>query len=99
MRSSGAPAVAFGLVWLSTKPGLRAKALFVARKLVPPPSYMRARYPLATDGVAGLATAYGNRAARALRQAPAGLVAWRRATKQAGSARLLPPRSCARNSR
>ncbi len=99
LRSSGAPAVAFGLDWLTTKPGLRAKALFVARKLVPPPSYMRARYPIAADGAAGLATAYGNRAARALRQAPAGLVAWRRATRQAGSARLLPPRSCARNSR
>ncbi len=48
------PHVALGLHRLTTLPGLFPKAAFVARKLVPPPEWMRAWLPLARRGTPGL---------------------------------------------
>jgi hypothetical protein len=42
LRAAGAPPVAEGIAWLVGIPGARAKLLFLAQALVPPPSAMRA---------------------------------------------------------
>lgn len=50
--------VAQGLDWMGRQPGLRAKAIFLARKMAPPPVAMRESYSLARRGRLGLSVAY-----------------------------------------
>ena len=58
LRAAGAPPVAEGLAWLLGVRGARAKLVFLAQALVPPPSLMRAWSPLARRNAAGLAAVY-----------------------------------------
>jgi hypothetical protein len=71
--------VAQGLAWAAARPGLRAKAAFLARKIAPPPAAMRASSSLARRGRLGLGAAYARRALSLLRHVPRALRAWRRA--------------------
>lgn len=57
----GAPALAFGIDWLISSPGLRGKGRLVLRKIFPPVSFVRAWSPLARRGRVGLAAAYAYR--------------------------------------
>ena len=58
LRSSAPKPLAVGIDWVLTAPGIRGKLHVVIRKLVPPPSYLRAWSPLARRGGWGLAAAY-----------------------------------------
>jgi hypothetical protein len=65
---------------LAAAPSLGARLRFVARRLVPPPDYMRWRYPrLAGRGPLGLALAYTWRPLSIAPRLPAAVVSWRRA--------------------
>jgi hypothetical protein len=57
----GAPALAFGIDWLISSPGLRGKGRIVLRKIFPPVSFIRAWSPLARRGRLGLLAAYAYR--------------------------------------
>ena len=84
LSSASAPKQAFTLEQLARRPGMVAKAEFIRGRLMPPPEWMRAHYPLARRGKAGLVTAHAWR----FLSAPARLVpatrAWRRARREAG---------------
>ena len=82
------PDMARGFAWLDNLPGLRAKGHFVARKLVPPPEWLRAWSPLARRGRLGLAAAYAWRLLWLLVHAGPGFLAWRRAQREARPGRL-----------
>jgi hypothetical protein len=58
LRAHGAPPLAVGMDWLFSTSGLRRKAALVARKIVPPPVFLRAWTPLARRGRLGLTAAY-----------------------------------------
>jgi hypothetical protein len=58
LRANSAPELALSLDWLIQSRGARARAILVARKLVPPRRVLKARSPLARRGPAGLALAY-----------------------------------------
>jgi hypothetical protein len=75
----GAPPLAAGMNWLLTTPGLRHKLVVIGRKIVPPPTFMRAWSPLAREGGAlGLAISYLWRPVWvALRVVPAARGLWR----------------------
>ncbi len=83
LRASAMPPLSLGFEWLARTPGLRQKAAFIARKLVPPPSFMRAWSPRAAHGgPLALGVAYLYRPIwLALHVAP-GLRAWWQARKQ-----------------
>jgi hypothetical protein len=49
---------AAGFYWLGRQQGVRAKARFVARKVVPPADFMRFKYRFARKGIGRLALAY-----------------------------------------
>jgi putative nucleotidyltransferase-like protein len=74
----GAPPLAVGIGWLLSTPGRRGKLRLVARKLVPPPEYLRAWTPLARRGRLGLAAAYVWRPFWVLWHAGPALRAWLR---------------------
>jgi hypothetical protein len=57
-QGGGAPPLAAGMNWLLTTHGLRRKLKVVARKIIPPPRFMRAWSPLARRGRVGLLLAY-----------------------------------------
>lgn len=57
-QRGGAPPFAVGIEWLATTPGVMRKLLLIARKLLPPPAFMRSWTPLARRGRLGLALAY-----------------------------------------
>jgi hypothetical protein len=57
----GAPALALGIDWLVSSPGLRGKGRLVLRKFFPPVSFVRAWSPLARRGRVGLVAAYAYR--------------------------------------
>lgn len=66
--------------------GIRRKLRLVAARLLPPPRAMRARYPLARRGGAGLAAAYAQRALRIAKKLPVAalaVVAARRSARKA----------------
>jgi hypothetical protein len=74
----GAPPLAAGMHWLLTSRGWRHKVVVVLRKLVPPPTFMRAWSPLARKGWPGLALAYLGRPIWVmLRAVPAAQIVWR----------------------
>ena len=58
IRDRPPPPLAVGVDWLLSTPGWKGKLALVGRKLVPPPSFMRAWTPLARRGPLGLAVAY-----------------------------------------
>jgi hypothetical protein len=82
LRAATAPPLAEGLEWLAGLPGLRAKAAFVARHLVPPVEYMRVWSPLARRRRVGLVVAYAWRPLWLVRHAGPAFLAWRRARKE-----------------
>jgi hypothetical protein len=75
----GAP----GYYWFAQQRGLRARAVYVARKVFPPAPFMRFKYPFARRGPAHLVLAYLYRSLWLARWAGPGFVAWRRARKAA----------------
>ena len=83
LRASTPPDLALGFHRLASMPGLTPKLAFVARKLVPPPAWMRRCIPLARRGLLGLAAAYVLRPLSLLRRAGPGFRAWRRALREA----------------
>jgi Uncharacterised nucleotidyltransferase len=70
--------VAQGIAWLGNTPGVRAKARFLRKRLLPSPRTMRQRSGLARRGPAGLALAYLARWLDAARYLPMALSALRR---------------------
>ena len=91
LRAMTPPDLALGLHRLTAIPGLLRKATFVARKVAPPPDWMRAWLPLARRGKLGLAAAYAWRPIWMGVRTPAALRAWSRARKESHSSRR-PPR-------
>lgn len=81
--ASSPPPLAVGFKRLAEAPGLRAKAHFLARKVLPTRRFMRGWSPLARRGPAGLVLAYLWRPLWLLRRAGPGLRAWRRARRVA----------------
>jgi hypothetical protein len=81
LRSFGAPQLAFGLEWLARTPGLRRKMVLIARKLVPPPGFMRAWYPSARKGRLQLLLTYVWRPLELILRLGPALRAWSRARK------------------
>jgi hypothetical protein len=82
LRAHGSPALAVGIDWLFTASGARRKVLLVARKLVPPPAFLRAWTPLARRGRLGLAVAYLWRPVWVIWHSGPGLWAWWRARRE-----------------
>ncbi|HEY3208216.1 MAG TPA: nucleotidyltransferase family protein [Actinomycetota bacterium] len=83
----GAPALALGIDWLVSSPGLRGKGRLVLRKIFPPVSFIRAWSPLARRGRVGLAVAYAYRPLWVLWRVGPAVWALARARKQAGRGR------------
>jgi hypothetical protein len=79
----GAPALALGIDWLVSSPGMRGKARLILRKIFPPVSFMRAWSPLAERGRLGLIAAYAYRPFWVLWRAGPALWALARARKRA----------------
>ncbi len=67
-----------GFYWLAQQKGLRARARYVARKLVPPADFMRFKYARAGKGTAHLVLAYLYRLLWIARRTVPGFLAWRR---------------------
>ncbi len=83
LLATSPPQTAGGFEWLARVPGVRAKALFLLRKLFPPAAWLRTWSPLARRGFLGLAVAYVWRPLWLLLHAGPGMVAWHRARKRA----------------
>ena len=83
LRAGDFPAVAVGLAWLASRPGVRAKAALVVHKAFPSPAFLRAWTPLARRGRLGLALAYPYRLWWLAAHTPLAVRAWRRARRQA----------------
>ena len=69
---------AAGFYWLSQQHGVRARARFVLRKLVPPADFMRFKHPSARRGRGHLLLVYLYRPFWLARWAIPGLLEWRR---------------------
>ncbi len=80
----GAPALALGIDWLVSSPGVRGKGRLVLRKIFPPASFMRAWSPLAERGRLGLMVAYVYRPVWVLWRAGPAVWALARARKRTG---------------
>ena len=72
-----------GFYWLRRQHGVRAKAQFVARKLVPPADFMRFKYRFARNGKGGLALAYLYRLLWIAGRVLPGFLSWRRSHREA----------------
>jgi hypothetical protein len=83
LRASTPPDLSLGFHRLASRPGLRPKIAFAARKLVPPPAWMRSCVPVARRGRLGLLAAYLWRPIWLLQRAGPGFRAWRRARREA----------------
>jgi hypothetical protein len=83
----GAPALALGIDWLVSSPGLRGKGRLVLRKIFPPVSFIRAWSPLGRRGRVGLVAAYAYRPFWVLWRVGPALWALARARKRAGRGR------------
>ena len=82
LRREGGQSLAVTLERLATAPGMGARLALLARRLIPPPDYMRWRYRgLAERGSVGLALAYLWRPASIALRLPAAIAAWRRARR------------------
>jgi hypothetical protein len=87
LRASSPPPVALGIEQLSSAPGLRARARIVARKVVPPPGFIRHWWPPAAANRRMLVVGYLYRPIWLIKHAPAGVRAWRDARKRVNSGR------------
>lgn len=85
LNLSGPVAGAAGFFWLERQRGWRAKVRFVARKLVPPPAFMRFKYELARRGRVSLAVAYLYRLVWIAGRAVPALLSWQRVRRKAGA--------------
>jgi Uncharacterised nucleotidyltransferase len=83
----GAPALALGIDWLVSSPGLRGKGRLVLRKMFPPVSFIRAWSPLARRGRVGLVAAYAYRPIWVLWRVGPALRALARVRKREGRGR------------
>jgi hypothetical protein len=83
LRAQSPPPTAFGFQRLSEKRGVRAKAAFVAREVVPTKVFMRHRFGMAGRGPLGLVLSYLWRPVWLLAHAGGGFLAWRRARRRA----------------
>lgn len=79
LRAASPPPTAMGIYRLATTPGLRGKARLLAAELAPAPTFMRAVYPIARRGRAGLAVSYLWRPLWLVWHAGPAFRAWRRA--------------------
>jgi hypothetical protein len=87
----GAPPLAAGIHWLLTTHGWKGKVGVAARKIVPPPTFMRAWTPLARRGRLGLALAYVWRPIWVmLRVVPAARTVWRARREEKNASRHDP---------
>jgi hypothetical protein len=76
LHASTPPPIALGFEQLAQAHGSRAKARIVARKVVPPPGFMRHWYPPAARSRRQLAVAYFYRPIWLIRNSPRGWRAW-----------------------
>jgi hypothetical protein len=81
LRAGSPPPTALGFWRLAETRGFAAKARLLARELAPSPAFMRAMYPVARRGPAGLAAAYLWRPVALAGQVGPGFLAWRRARR------------------
>lgn len=82
LRDRGAPPLSVGLDWFFSHRGARRKLALVARKVVPPRTYLRAWRSIARRGRLGLAVAYLWRPLWVAWRAPTALLAlWRARTE------------------
>jgi hypothetical protein len=79
--------VAAGLERLRTAGSTAARTRILADELFPSPEFMRWWTPLARRSRRGLGAAYAWRAAYLVLHAPAGVRAWRRASKESSQYR------------
>jgi hypothetical protein len=86
LRAKSPPPLALGFEELRGIQGFRARVRFIARKLFPSPSYMRAMVPIARKGFFGLVIAYCWRAIWLCRHSIPGFYAWRRSRREADRA-------------
>jgi len=93
------PHTAAGVELLVTTPGVRARGRLLATKLVPSPGFMRAAYPLARRGRAGLAATYLWRPLEILIHLPRGVAAWLTAAWGRDMARGASPGRARRRAR
>jgi hypothetical protein len=82
VRVAGGNAVADGFARVGTVSSTRGRAALLARLLIPSRRYMRASFPRARRGAAGLGTAYVQRWIRLAYEAPSGARAWRAAARR-----------------
>jgi len=78
---------AAGFYWLGRQHGVRAKARFAARKLVPPAEFMRFKYRFAREGKGRLLLAYLYRLLWIAGRALPGFLSWRRSRRDARTSR------------
>lgn len=81
LRASSPPPLALGLEWLLRTPGVRAKAVLLARTLAPTPGALRTWRALARRPGYGLACAYATHPLWLARHAPSSLAAVLRARR------------------
>jgi hypothetical protein len=81
---------AAGFYWLGRQRGMRARARFVMRKLVPPPDFMRFKYRFARKGTRFLALAYVYRLIWIGVRALPGFLSWRRSRRDAHASGRAP---------
>ena len=86
IKAAGGPGTAHGIEALASAHGLGARARLLTRTLVPPRAYMHIWFPRASRGGVWLALAYVWRPFWLLSRAPASLLAWGRARREAGGA-------------
>lgn len=83
LRTAGPPPTATGYLRFAQAPGFRAKVTLLRHEFFPPPTFLRAAYPVARRGPAGLAAAYAWRPLFLLWHSIPALLAWRRARRSA----------------
>lgn len=93
LRQQDPAALSVGVDWLLRSKGSRRKVALVARKIVPPPSFLRDWSPLARRGRWGLALAYLWRPLWLLWRAPAAVWAVVVASSRARGSRAVEPAS------
>ncbi|MGH9280281.1 MAG: nucleotidyltransferase family protein [Acidimicrobiales bacterium] len=79
LQAAGGPLCAGGLMRVVEAPGLKGKLAMAARRVVPSPARMRARYPYANRGTGPLLVAYARRWLMLVAAAPSALRAISRA--------------------
>lgn len=86
LRARGAPPLAIGIDWFLNERGFE-RVVLIARKLFPPPEFLRAWKPIARRGPAGLAAAYALRPLWVVWHVGPALYAWMLARKASRQSR------------